>query len=265
MKHSDFTICFAIFAATLIIVSDMRTNIITKMLLTKLSYNQILDTAVEDSLLSSIEADFYGNKFVLDKEQILDRLWKNLSYSFGTFNQDLAQERLLDCIPVIICTEMDGFYVWQYDEAEKKHKFGEKLPFLFEEDGYCFFLNFADFIKIEDKNTGTVIEGTFDYVIKYINTGLLEKREVFEEKKKQVITELVRDSLELAVEKNAVRQNIDAKYRISIPFIDYEEWYQNIQDVNLLLYFQGNPRKFYGKNYQRFIFSGARLSKNKKN
>ena len=51
---------------------------------------------------------------------------------------------------------------------------------------------------------------------------------------------------------------------MSLPLIEYEEWYRTIQDISMLVLFQGYP---YGNSitgtYNRVAIGGARIAKRK--
>lgn len=72
-------------------------------------------------------------------------------------------------------------------------------------------------------------------------------------------TDLLREEMELIINKIKNINDKGIEYRISIPYIENEEWYQNIKNTGLWLFYQSPAEQIAERNYFYFVCSGSEI------
>lgn len=265
MKLIDFSIAFICFAATVCIGLDIRTGMAGETIKTDINLNQVVDRAVQDTLEGAwieLNSDL---EICADRDKIIEDLHENLFLGLNAENDSVRMERIKECIPAVILTEDDGYYIYQYRELEDEGEsllepgFSQKQYFIYEEPGWRVKFRFSDRITLEKTDTGETYELGIGQAKEITGLYMFSSAEAFENKRRAVIIDNIRAALEEGI--NGSRRAVEAgvRYRVAFPYIKYEEWYQTVDRVSLMAFFMGRPVGMEGRKYQYFVFSGARL------
>lgn len=225
MKIIDLSLVFVILFGCIFVKLDLTSLYYEQNGLVMEEYNRIIDKAAWDSMHFSAESQYY-EEIRWNPKEVIERFQKCLSDGFGIFHDKTEQMRLMDQVSVIILTEADGYYVYGYEENTKKAQLSEKRYFYLE---------------------GQKIETPFE--------GEGEVR-------KAVIKTIV-EEMEEKINADAKRRGCFGKYKVTLPYVRMEEWYQGVEKISMLVFFQTSGRRMDGKEYQRFVFSGARIERKK--
>jgi hypothetical protein len=85
----------------------------------------------------------------------------------------------------------------------------------------------------------------------------------FEEERRRVIISLLKERMTYFMNHhNRIAKFYGINYEFTLPQIEKEEWYRSIDDVGMIVFFQGYP---YGGSergyYNRVLIGGARVRK----
>lgn len=188
MKHTDLSIVFLLIFVCLVIEFDFKMNTLRKIQNQGVLYNNIFDTAVNDSLRNGLE--LINTTVSINEELVIQQFFEGLNHLMSIDNTSF---------PVIMITNKEGFTIW--DNGVKRE---------------CVYGSFTRESKVA----------------------------------------LIQSQVEKALNSSSTAKYNNLTYRISIPYIDFNEWYNTISDMGLFIIFQGNTFQN-NKLYNRFIISGA--------
>lgn len=268
MKLTNFAILFVGFAVTVCTGMDIRTKMVSSTIMADINLNQVIDRAVQDSMdAAEIYIDQEMN-IQPDRENIIRNLHEKLFISLNAYGDSISRERIKECIPAAVLTEQDGYYLYGYSETEdnsgstiRRAGFSEKRYYVTEEKGWRVRFSFSDLLELEHIKTGAVYECTWYQAAGRTGLDMFKKREKFEERRRRAVIENVRNDMEGMVNRDPSIREDGAGYLISFPYIEYEEWYQTVKGISLLVFFRGHPVGMAGREYNYVVFSGARIEK----
>lgn len=257
MRFINLVMLYVFFLIIIATRTDLKAGLMEQMLFTKVQYNRNIDRAVEDAMENVVWAQDYRREVSFDREAVLERFFGQIYQDFGIGGEESQKSLMRQQFPAIVITTLDGFYL--YKGAEDR--FMEKQYFEDTVGEYRIRVTFQDYLYIEDKGTGERTEGTRERLKKQIPLALLGDAQKFEQWKKEIVITAIREAMEEAVNQDYRIAQRGHQYRISFPAIQYEEWYQTVDQISMLAFFCGNPQsaEYYGLG--RFVFGGARLQK----
>lgn len=265
MNVNKSVIIFVLIYLSISVVLTIRVEELRDISLEKTEYTKILESAVDDGVFHLIELDKNRN-FALLKENAAEQFFTSLSSGFGILGNKSKEETLQLYIPVILITDIDGFYIYYSEKITGKEVFlkknwSEKYFFSFEEGEYIYYFTFGTGIKIFDKATGIVYEGNYKE-IDLPTAALLQDYERYELTRRNTIMNKVQEKILYYINNhNRIAQEYGIQYHFWLPEIDTDDWYRTIDDIGMMVIFQGYP---YGKSYEtfnRYSFSVARIRK----
>lgn len=264
MKLSNIGIIFVIVFLCLIVGVDTKEQLLVAITNQKLKIDQQIDNAVDDSISSLVEFDS-TDVINLNKESAVEQFYKSLAANMGVLDNKTKRDLLKVYVPVILVTDLDGFYI-NYNVADKegilRNVWTEKMPYSIEENGvvYSFFLGEQrDYIRILDN--GTMKEGTWQELKnEYPNSELLKH---FDEYRRKVIINSIEEKMKFYINQhNRIASQYGITYNFSLPTISDDDWKRTIDDISMMVMFQGYQ---YGTSrtmvYNRYTIGGARVSK----
>lgn len=235
----------------------------------QLQYNRKLENAVDDSLFQLVEKDS-SKEVVLNKEKVAEHFYQSLCSNFGLLTNSLQQERLKQCVPLLLLTDKDGFYV--NVTTIKKDKNGndkiekvwsKKERYSYSDETFSYEFTLGNEIKLYNKKGKLLLEGDYyNFAGKYPNNKILNEPDVFEKTRRMCIINHLKNAMEKSLKKhNAVATSLGISYQFFFPTIEKEDWYRTIDNISLLVIFQGYPLAS-GKGYfNRYAIGGARIWK----
>lgn len=265
MKFTDFTILFSCILLCFILAADINTNELQALAKLQIQYNNRLDNAVQDSIEGAVELDS-GRQIFINKQEVVDRFFESLSIQFGVLDKKDLVSQLKGYVPVILFVEQEGYFLYCREDKNGilEEKFSTKIPFLLEREKYTIQFTLGDYIYYWNKQLNKRIEGNY-YDINFALFCPELEQEVFEIYRRRTIIDTLTQAVNQAIkEHNKIAEQYGIDYVFSLPVIEKELWYRTIDDVSLLVLFQGYP---YGNGitgfYNRVALGGARLTKEK--
>ena len=223
---------------------------------------QNLVSATSDAVNYLSKTGSYGGGSI-NKEEVLNTFFMSLYSSMGIISDRAAQAEIEMYIPVILLCDSDGYYVYYYDEYKAsdgntyvERVWSEKMPYAYEDEYFVYRFTLTDEVYLYDKNDllrqeDTLIQGIYkefqtnsiyaEFRTSYSSCMLLND-ENYEIIRKESIISTLEDVMSYYTSRHnfiASRQGIT--YTFSFPSGRQDEWATHIDDVNLLVVFQGYP------------------------
>lgn len=274
MKPSAFGIIFAAILVCIILPTNLKARTLTGITNQKIKLDQQFDNAADDAMYNFVETD-NTNQMQINKETTREQFFKSLAANLGILDNKEKRELLNVYVPIILITDLDGFYL-NYSELTKDQRgeqalrpmWTEKIPFSYEDEKavYSFFLgDQKDYIRIYDKTENKTYEGFYQDIQEEFNSPIFVH---FDEYRRKAIISCMMEKMNVYINNhNKIAEQFGITYNFTLPVIPDTEWDRTIDDISLFLLFQGYP---YGANtgsvYNRYVISGARINrKNKQN
>lgn len=282
MKIYHFALIFLIFFFASVIKSDISIGLLKNIENDKEEITIGLSSATSDAVNYLSRTGSYGTG-TINKDEVLTTFFTSLYASFGIIS-DLPKQTEIDIyIPVILICDVDGYYVYYFDEhvADDGNTYiervwTEKKPYYFEDEYFVYRFTLTDMVYIFDKNNILEVEDRVIHVerkefimnpiyesfrMNYSDCILLND-EVFDLARKEAIINKLEDVMTYYTSRHnhiAYRQGIT--YTFSLP-AGSQEWAAYIDDVSILVVFQGYP---YGPDmdytYNKIASAGANIIK----
>lgn len=259
MRPASFGIVFAMMFLSFITVNDYRTAALQETGLQSLMYNTCLDNAIEDAMMETVEVD-EGRRILLNKERVIEDFFTALAVNFDVMEASQKKELLRAHVPAVVFVERDRLTLYYDFLGEEK---SEVVLFELERGDYRFQLTLTDYVLVENMKSGEVLEGNFHDVGTVFKEGLLLNEEWFHEEQRRVIREALTENLEkIIAEHNETAKKLGIHYRFFLPVIENEDWYRNVEEISMMVFFQGYP---FGNQmtgyYNRTAIGGAEIKK----
>lgn len=286
MKIYHLTLIFIIFFLGCVIKTDLTVGSLKAIENEKDEITKNLSSAVSDAVNCLSKTGSYGTG-TINKEEVLTTFFASLYSSMGIISDKTAQSEIEIYIPVILLCDTDGYYVYYYDEykADDGNTYiericTEKMPYSYEDDYFIYRFTLTDMVYIYDKSDIFKQEGRFVYIdykelsenpayeelnLKYGNSFLFHNND-YETVKKTAIINKLEETLAYYTSRHndiAVKQGIT--YAFTFPYGMKDQWADYIDDVNMIVVFQGYP---YGPDrnyrYNKIVSAGANILKRPK-
>jgi len=283
MKIYHFALLFLIFFLGIVIKTDISIGELKALENENDEITKSLISATSDAVNYLTKTGSYGAESI-NKEEVLNTLFTSLYSSLGIISDPAAQAEIEMYIPVILLCDVDGYYVYYYDEYKAgdgntyiERTWTEKIPYSYEDKYFIYRFTLTDMAYLYDKNNMLGIDESVvvsDYKelgisplysdFRANNRGcILFNDEEYELIRKTTIMNKLEDVMAYYTSRHnymANRQGIT--YSFSFPTGKGEEWAEYIDDVNILVVFQGYP---YGPDrnytYNKIASAGANIIK----
>ncbi len=266
MKIYHFALIFLLFFLAAVIKTDVSIGNLQALENEKGQIQASLDSAVLDAVKFLVSSGKFGTN-TIDKEGAISTLFMSLYSSMGINEDDETQAEVESYIPVILLCDVDGYYIYYYNEFRDENgmvcaerRWSEKMPYFYEDRYFSYRLMLSDNIIINDVNKlldGNLKVEEIDYHEFYTDNSykdfrdkhkdcFLLKDEIYELTKKEAIISQLENVLAYYTNNyNMIARQNGITYNFSFPSGQTEEWAQYMDDVNLVVVFQGYP---YGWN-----------------
>jgi len=283
MKVYHFALLFLIFFLCNIIKTDALIGRLKEFEKEKGEIESSLITAVSDVADYLAETGPYGTG-TINKNEALTTFFASLYSSLGIISDKSAQAEIEIYIPVILLCDIDGYYVYYFNEHEAEDGniyieriWSEKMPYSYEDDYFIYRFTLNNMVYIYDKHNILNHGDRFLYVdykeyaknpaykepeLKYKDCILFNENSFETVKKTAIINRLEEVMAYYTSRHNHIASRQGITYSFLFPYGTENEWANYIDDVCLLVVFQGYP---YGpdKNYiyNKVISAGANILK----
>jgi len=283
MKIYHFTLLFLMFLLVIIIRTDIQIGRLKALELEKKELTISLDSATSDAINYLATSGAYGTNKI-NKDMLVTKFYNSLYSTMGIISDRSKQAEIELYIPVILICDVDGYYLYYYDryigsdgQSYSSRVWSEKLPYTYQDENFVYRFMLTDQVNIYDVNNllGTenkvmqmnyheiqVEEAYADFRSDHSDSFLLDDAK-YELVKKAAIIKQVEESLSNYTNRhNEIARQNGITYNFSFPVGQEEEWAGYMDDVNLLVVFQGYP---YGANrdytYNKVLSAGANVIK----
>jgi hypothetical protein len=228
-------------------VNVLRTNVVPELEVSYYSYkinpadpqksfdtflqSLALNYRVQDSVTADLMARYVPAYAIVDYDGLLLNVYKNHKDSSGT---QVLDRVWLPKIP------------FSYTDTE-----GNVINFTIDED-----------LEVYDAELNEWFYGKRHEVIEDVTIDLLEDDEKFDQVRRSTIVNTLQENLAYYInEHNVYTKALDVTYTFTMPLIPEEDWYNTVDDVSILAFFQGYPYRMADEQYQEYAFVGTRLNK----
>lgn len=232
-------------------------------------YNLAVDEAVEAALFDQVESDNL-HTVCLNEEEVIHKFFQALYVNLGIMEQPMKKELCRFYVPYILFVENDGIvpYIQNSSGGEELVSFetGRKYEYRWKGEKEDFlYVTLSDFVVYNNASESTHMEGYYQDIAAQLPDCFRWTEYEFKRRKKELIIKMIKQCTNECIEhQNQIARKFGIHYEFTLPFIEYEEWYRTIQDISMLVLFQGYP---YGNSitgtYNRVAIGGARIAKRK--
>lgn len=269
MKLDKITLVFILIFLSINLFIRLDTNEISDISLEKVEYSKALESAVDDGVFNLVEVD-KNKSFILTKENAVEQFFISLAANFGVIGNKQQEEMLKLYVPLVLVTDIDGFYIYYSSKISMPtetiliRNWSEKYTFPFEEGNYIYYFTLGKGVKIVDKSTSTVYEGNYDEM-DLLPNSLLGNPERYEQTRRNTIINTIQGKMLYYINNhNHIAQEYGLQYHFWLPEVDTDDFYRTIDDVSMMVIFQGYPYRKSYETFNRYSFSAARIKKTRK-
>jgi len=284
MKIYHFALIFIIFFVSVVIKTDIKIGKMEEIADEKVTMIESLYTASSDAIECLASAGAFGSN-TIKKDEVINTFFASLYSGMGIISDLNAQAEIDLYIPVILLCDNDGYYIYYYEDYEDntgntfaKRIWSEKIPYYYQDDLFVYRFSLNDTVSVYDKKN--LLPDTVPDVIvtdyhelqksdiyqdfRDINSDcIMLQDEKFNLTKKQTMINQLEDVLSYYTNRhNHIAQQNGITYNFAFPHGNEEEWAQYLDDISMIVVFQGYP---YGadKNdtLNKIASSGANIIK----
>ncbi len=284
MKIYHFALLFLIFFLGAVIRTDVSIGKLKSIENENKEITASLSSATSDAVNYLSKTGSYGAGSI-NKEEVLNTFFTSLYSYLGIISDLSAQAEIEIYIPVILLCDTDGYYVYYYDEYKEtdgntyiERMWTEKMPYSYEDEDFIYRFTLTDMVYIYDKNgllgidSSATVSSNYkefqsspiyaDFRTNNSNCILLNDEEYELIRKGSIINKLEEVMSYYTSMHNHIANRQGITYSFSFPVGKQEEWAEHIEDVNILVVFQGYP---YGPDrdytYNKIASAGANIIK----
>lgn len=240
-----------------------------------------LNSATSDAIDYLAATGRYGANSIV-KEEVTNTFFSSLYSSLGIISDPSARTEIELYIPVILLCDSDGFYIYYYDDYKdangqtfSKRVWSEKMPYHYQDDDFIYGFTLTDQVDLYDINnyfggSQRAIKDNYHAIQNGASyqsfrsshpSNILLNDEKYEMVRKTAIMVQLEEVLSYYTFKhNSIARQNGITYQFSFPAGEDDKWAQYLDDVNLIVVFQGYP---YGmdKNYtfNKIASAGANI------
>lgn len=268
MKITDLAIIFVIITIPFVFLLRLDCDNLELSTYKKIEINRILDCAVEDGVADLIEVG--GDKqLIVYKNKAVHTFYNSLFLNFDVIGDEIAQKKITGYIPVIAVIDYDGFYILSNDQYTDKDGYKiikpiwkEKKPYSKIYDNYVISFTLNENVKLYDTLAGAFYSGSYKDLKSIINSPIIQNDVLFEDVRRRTIVEALKREINFRINKhNEIARQFGITYNFTLPVIDNEDWYNSVDDIGMLVFFQGFPIGVGNERYNNYALGGARIVK----
>jgi len=262
MKVYHFALLFLIFFLAAVLKTDISIGKLKAIENEKAELTRKLNSATADAAEYLATSGVYGGNLI-KRDELITVFFTSFYSSLSIISDANAQAEIEMYIPVILLCDYDGYYVYYYDKyiAEdgytySKRLWSEKMPYYYKDDFFVYRFTLSDKVYIYDANNilglpDDIIEvdyHEFRHDDRYENFKMHhgdhflfddEKYELI--KKGAIINQLEKVLSYYTSKHNAIARLNGITYNFSFPAGAADEWASYMDDLNILVVFQGYP------------------------
>ncbi|MFJ7982183.1 hypothetical protein ACIQ1D_18135 [Lysinibacillus xylanilyticus] len=208
----------------------------------------------------------------VNPQPAFETFMKTLSLQYGV-ELDYSMDRLARYVPAFAIVDYDGLLLNVYKEYKDER--GDKvlnrvwlpkIPFSYtDKEGNIINFTIDEEVELYDIDLDEWFEGTRQELVDDpdVTVSFLEDKETFHNVRRTTIVNTLQEHLAYYInEHNVYTKRLDVTYKFMLPYIPKEDWYNTVDDISILAFFQGYPSELGDVFYQKYAFVGTRLQFN---
>lgn len=249
MKLIKYTVLTLFVIIPFLIINSVNARISIKVKQTEKLYTNIVNNATEDGVKALKDNTIVNIKYGKEKEittdsyEVINTFLNSLYYGFEAIGQ-IDKVHLQGYIPIIIIVGYDGYYIYSAKEytsytgeKEIKHILSDKKYYTYKDtNNNIIKFTLDNYIEFLNTSSNELQAGAYNTIDKLDNTLINN----FEQIRKNTIIKTLEEELELAVNiHNQYTKDLGIIFNFNIPITDSNIWGRTIEDVGLIVCFQG--------------------------
>ncbi len=283
MKVQHFVLIFLIFFLATVLKTDVAIGQLKTVENEKKELTESLDSATSDAVNYLAKTGEYGTD-AINKDKIIEKFFTSFYTSMGILSDQNAKAEMEMYIPVIVLCDTDGYYVYYYNQytapddlTYAKRQWSEKMPYYYKDNCFLYRFTLTDQVSLYDVNhylpaDEEVIQTDYhelqtediykDFRKQHSDCILLNNDNFKLVKKGAIINQLEKVLAYYTSRHNEIAQRNGITYNFSFPAGRQSEWAHYMDDVNLVIVFQGYPYGI-GRDYtiNKIACAGANVIK----
>ena len=241
--------------------------------LSRIQYDNAIDRAVEDGILHMVEYDSTDD-IIINRDSVVENYFESAYAGLGITDSPSAKDWLQIYTPVILLTDIDGFYVYHcYDVPASDggthtlSGWSEKYTYAYQGGQYVLSFTITDTIKVYDATSGTLMDGDYHdlmHVVPQLTVAFpfLSDDNDFKTVRDACMADAISERMEYYInEHNRIANDYGIKYHFYLPSVSDDDWERAINGISMMVVFQGYPYPS-GRGYFNLVaVGGARLAK----
>lgn len=262
MKVFHYALLFLIFFLAVIIKTDISIGKLKAIENERTELTRKLTAATSDAVGYLATSGVYGANSI-KRDELIDRFFTSLYASMGIISDANAQAELEMYIPVILLCDYDGYYLYYYDtftaedgSTYSKRTWSEKMPYYYKDDYFIYRFTLSDMIYLYDINNLLVLpeevieadchefqkDDRYElFKLQHAEHFLFDDEKFKLTKKEAIINQLEKVLSHYTSRHNAIARQNGISYSFSFPSGFEDEWAGYMDDLNMLVVFQGYP------------------------
>jgi hypothetical protein len=262
LKLYHIALIFLLFFLAAVLKTDVLIGNLKGVMNEKSQLQSSLDSATSDAVNFLASSGNFGTN-TIDKEGVVSTFFSSLYSAMGITEDEATQSVVEAYIPVILLCDVDGYYIYYYDEFQDgsgnlctERRWSEKMPYYYEDQYFKYRLMLSDHIIINDVHNLLRDELSVEEIdFHEIRTGdhyqnfrsqhkdcFLLLDETYElTKKGAIINQLEKVLSYYTNQYNMIARHNGITYQFTFPSSPTKEWAKYMDDVNLVVIFQGYP------------------------
>lgn len=205
----------------------------------------------------------------VNPQPAFDAFIKTLAIN-NNIEDTISTEYLSRFVPAFAVVDYDGLllnvykeYIDERGDSVLDRVWLPKIPFAYQDtEGNIINFTIDEEVEVFDVELGEWIEGKREEILadNEVTIEFLEDAEEFNAVRRTTIVNTLQDQLAYYInEHNVYTKQLDVTYTFALPTIPKEDWYNTVDDISILAFFQGYPSKIEDVFYHEYAFVGTRL------
>lgn len=217
----------------------------------------------------NFESGYASEKFVnINKEEAYNTFIHTLALNFET-EDEVSKDFLARYVPVFGIVEYDGLSLNVYQNITKgnerlmERKWLPKLPFTYSDSaGNIVQFTLDEYVTVYDAAQKDWYEGKREAIKDDVTISLLNDADLFDKVRRDSIVNVLQENLAYQINQhNVYTKGLGITYKFTLPLISEKDWYNTVDDVGIVSFFQGYPFTRGEGTFNRFAFAGSRLAR----
>lgn len=277
MKLSHFIILFIITISGPLLFMEYRYSYTKETMQLNHKHELAMTVATDDAIhvlrtnvKPQLEQGYESYKMnPVNPQPAFETFIETLALQYGVELED-SMDRLSRYVPAFSIIDYDGLRLNVYKEYtdERGEKVNSrvwlpKIPFTYlDEEGNILNFTIDEEVEVFDVDLQEWFEGTRQELADdpEVTVDFLNDAEQFHLVRRTTIVNTIQEHLAYYInEHNVYTKYLDSTYKFMLPTIPKEDWYNTVDDISILAFFQGYPSKLQDVFYQEYAFVGTRL------